>query len=72
MLIIRTFAVGENGRTVTMAEKWGIWNSIKKGFQFGISEDTPEKARKRLFQKIGKDAYKWRFEVKRMRGDGNG
>ena len=55
-----------------MAEKWGIWNSIKKEYQFGISEDTPEKASKQLFQKIGKDAYKWRFEVKRMRGDGNG
>ena len=56
---------------MAMAEKWGIWNSVKKEFQFGISEDAPEKASKRLFQKIGKDAYKWRFEVKRMRGDGN-
>lgn len=61
-----------NGRTAEMAEKWGIWNSIKKEFQFGIAEDTPGKAKKRLFQKIGKDAYKWRFEVKRMRKNGDG
>lgn len=53
-----------------MAEKWGIWNNIKKEFQFGIAEDTPRKAEKRLFQKIGKDAYKWRFEVKRIGKDG--
>lgn len=53
-----------------MAEKWGIWNNIKKEFQFGIAEDTPGKAKKRLFQKIGKDAYKWRFEVKRIGNDG--
>lgn len=54
----------------TMIEKWGIWNSLKKEFQFGISEDTPRKAEKRLFRKIGKDAYKWRFEVKRIGKDG--
>lgn len=57
---------------IAMTEKWGIWNSLKKEFQFGISEDTPRKAKKRLFQKIGKDAYKWRFEVKRMRKDDDG
>ena len=46
--------------------KYGIWNSAKKEFQFGISEDTPALAEARLFQKIGQDARKWRFEVRRI------
>ena len=48
---------------------YGIWNSIKKEFQFGINEPTPEKARRKLFKKIGYDSYKWRFEVKEMKGE---
>ena len=43
-------------------KKYGIWNSVKKEFQFGICEDTPMLAEARLFQKIGEDARKWRFE----------
>lgn len=45
---------------------YGIWNSIQKEFQFGIDEPTIEKARKKLFKKIGYDSYKWRFEVKEI------
>ena len=45
---------------------YGIWNAIKKEFQFGIKAETKGKARKKLFEKIGKDAYKWRFEVRRL------
>lgn len=47
--------------------KYGIWNSVKKQFQFGIAEDTPMLAEARLFQKIGQDARKWRFEVRRIK-----
>lgn len=43
---------------------YGIWNNMKKEFQFGISEPTKEKAKRRLFKKIGYDSYKWRFEVR--------
>lgn len=46
--------------------KWGIWNTAKKCFQFGICEDTPMLAEARLFQKIGDDARRWRFEVRRL------
>ena len=46
--------------------KWGIWNKQKKEFQFGICEDTPMLAEARLFQKIGEDAKKSRFEVKEI------
>lgn len=45
---------------------YGIWNNIKKEFQFGIKEPTKQKAERKLFLKIGKDAYKWRFEVRRI------
>ena len=46
--------------------KWGIWDARKRSFVFGICEDTPMLAEARLFQKIGDDAKKWRYEVKRM------
>lgn len=42
--------------------KYGIYNTVAKCFQFGISEDTPMLAVARLHQKIGEDAKKWRFE----------
>lgn len=46
--------------------KWviGIWNSMRKEFQFGIDEPTSKKARQKLFEKIGYDSYKWRFETR--------
>ena len=37
--------------------KWGIWN-----------EDTPMLAEARLYQKIGDDAKKWRFEPRQLPG----
>lgn len=43
-------------------EQYGIWNTVKKCWQFGICEDTPMLAVARLFQKIGEDARRWRFE----------
>lgn len=46
---------------------YGIWNSMKKEYQFGIDESTPRKAEKKLFQKIGNDARKWRFEVREIK-----
>ena len=46
--------------------KYGIWNKSRKEFQFGICEDTPMLAEARLFQKIGEDAKKWRFEVREV------
>ena len=46
--------------------KWGVWNNMRKEFQFGICEDTPLLAERKLRQKIGNDARKWRFEVKQL------
>lgn len=45
---------------------YGIYNTMKKEFQFGIKEDTKKKAFNKLFNKIGYDSYKWRFEVRRI------
>lgn len=47
-------------------EKWGIWNAGKGCFQFDIREDTPMLAVARLYQKIGDDAKKWRFEPRML------
>lgn len=46
--------------------KWGMYNTVKHCFQFGICEDTPMLAEARLFQKIGDDARKWRFEPRQL------
>lgn len=47
-------------------QKYGVWNTAKKEFQFGICEDTPMLAEARLFQRIGDDARKWRFEARAL------
>ena len=46
--------------------KYGIYNKQKKEFQFEICEDTPMLAEARLFQKIGEDAKKWKFQVREV------
>ena len=46
--------------------KWGIWNTVAHCFQFGIIEDTPMLAQARMFQKIGDDARKYRFEPRQL------
>ena len=45
---------------------YGIYNTRAKEFQFGICEPTKEAASKKLWDKIGKGAYKWRFEVRKI------
>lgn len=47
-------------------KKFGIWNNMKKEFQFGICEDSPMLAEARLFYMIGDDARKWRFETREI------
>ena len=46
--------------------KYGIWSVVSKKFVFGIKEPSKTKARKALFNEIGKDSYKHRFEVKKI------
>lgn len=39
-----------------------VYQQGAPGEKYGICEDTPMLAVARLFQKIGEDARKWRFE----------
>lgn len=45
---------------------YGVYSTISRKFCFGIEETSIAKARKALFRKIGKDAYKWRFEIRKI------
>lgn len=45
---------------------YGIYNTASKTFQFGICESSKKKAMQKLFDKIGSDARKWRFEVREL------
>lgn len=53
-----------------MDKVYGIYNTKAKCFQFGIKEPSKRKAMKRLFEKIGNDARKWRFEVREIKEGG--
>lgn len=44
--------------------KYGVYNTMKKEYQFGICEDSPMLAEARLHYLIGDDAKKWRFQFK--------
>ena len=50
-----------------MGKTYGIYNTSAKSFQFGIKEPSKRKARQKLFNKIGNDARKWRFEVREIK-----
>lgn len=49
--------------------QYGIWNDVKKEFQFGICEDTPALAEARLGKQKIRDSHKWRFSVRRLPND---
>ena len=50
-------------------KRFGVYNVCSKQFQFGISKPTKKMALDALFEKIGNDAYKWRFEIKEIKPD---
>lgn len=49
--------------------KWGIWSTGSNKFVFGIIQKTKSAALRTLKERIGKDAYKWRFEARRYPQD---
>ena len=51
---------------MTKTKLYGIYNTRAKAFQFGIKEPSKKKAMQKLFEKIGNDARKWRFEVREL------
>lgn len=46
--------------------KYGIWNDVRKEYQFGIAEDSTGLALAHLIQKIGDNARKYRFSARRI------
>ena len=47
--------------------RYMIWNNMQKCFQFpSICETTEKGATTCLFNKIGNDARKWRFEIRKV------
>lgn len=48
-------------------KKYGIYDCVKKKFCFGICEDTPMLAEARLFQKIGDNARRYRYEARTLK-----
>jgi len=50
---------------------YGIYSNWSKKWCFGICEPTKNRAWKALVAKVGKDAYKWRFEIKQIPDDIN-
>ncbi|MEK5176321.1 hypothetical protein NST63_24525 [Heyndrickxia sp. FSL W8-0496] len=46
---------------------FGIWSDVSKQFVFGIQEPSKTKAWNALFNKIGNNARKWRFNVRPIR-----
>lgn len=50
-----------------MEFRYMIWNNLQKCFQFpSICETTEKGAQTLLFKKIGNDARKYRFEIKKI------
>lgn len=45
---------------------YGVFNAVQKRFVFGIQEQTARAAERALFKRIGKDAYKWRYEIRKI------
>lgn len=48
-------------------KRYGVWNNVKKEFQFGINEGSKKRALTKLIDKVGKDSYKWRFEIREIK-----
>ena len=46
--------------------QYGVYNTVAKQFQFGISEPSKTKAENKLKDKIGHDAKKYRFEIRKI------
>lgn len=49
----------------TPSSNYGVWNALKKEFQFGIHCETPEQAAKALRSKIGYDSARSRFQIRK-------
>lgn len=49
-----------------MESKYGVWSTWTNAWCFGIVACSEQNAFNALLRHIGKDAYKWRFEIRPM------
>ena len=56
--------LGSGSKDLDTVLYYGIYSSLSKKFVFGIKEEIPGMAVKKLFRRIGNDARKWRFSVR--------
>lgn len=48
---------------------YGVFSVAQKKFVFGIAEPSKRRAWGRLYEKIGKDAYSWEYQARRISRD---
>lgn len=59
----------ENHTRHNTRNQYGIWNTVRKEFQFGICTDSADLAVAELVYRIGDGARRWRFEPRRIPED---
>lgn len=55
-----------NTKRTTHSVRFGIYNERTQKWLFGIQESSPDRAYKKLFARIGKQAYQSLYTVKRI------
>lgn len=55
-----------NTKRTTHNVRFGIYNERTQKWLFGIQESSPDRAYKKLFDRIGKQAYQGSYTVRRI------
>ena len=58
--------IKSNTKRTTHSVRFGIYNKRTQKWLFGIQESSPDRAYKKLFDRIGKQAYQSSYTVKRI------
>lgn len=58
--------IKSNTKRTTHSVRFGIYNERTQKWLFGIQESSPDRAYKKLFDRIGKQAYQGSYTVRRI------
>lgn len=58
--------IKSNTKRTTHSVRFGIYNKRTQKWLFGIQESSPDRAYKKLFDRIGKQAYQGSYTVRRI------
>lgn len=58
--------IKSNTKRTTHSVRFGIYNEHTQKWLFGIQESSPDRAYKKLFDRIGKQAYQGSYTVRRI------